>query len=273
MKLVFLTYFMLICTLALSCPAKDDIQNSRDVDQFTEPVTGMKFVKVEGGCFQMGCGKWFWEKNCEYDEKPVRKICLSPFYIGRHEVTQHEWNMVMDDNPSFAQKCGFSCPVEMISFDEVQLYIKRLNNLAGKGNQFRLPTEAEWEYACRSRGKPELFCGGSDNTDLAWFRVTSKGRSHPVGEMQPNRLGIYDMSGNVWEWCSDYYSHYRQKESINPKGPSEGQSRVVRGGSWGDHYSRFCRSTYRNHYLPYHKSKFIGFRLVMEIKEVKNHYE
>lgn len=257
----------MILNFAVVFPALSEPQSTRHTDSSTDPVTGMAFVRVKGGCFEMGCGKWFWSSakgsNCENDEKPVRRICLDSFMIGRYEVTQGQWQKVMGENPSYGRDCGPDCPVEMVSWEDVREFATRLNALQ-KGNfRFRLPSEAEWEYACRSGGKPELFCGGDKNGPLAWYRVNSDGRSHPVGARQPNGLGIYDMSGNVREWCADYYGMYSATKSPNPKGPFEGVSRVIRGGGWGDHTSRFCRSAFREKYLPHLRSKFIGFRLVL----------
>lgn len=235
---------------------------------YIDPSTGMSFVKVPAGCFKMGCGDWHWSSakgsNCECDEKPVRDICLDQFYIGQFEVTQGQWQQVMGNNPSFGSDCGQDCPVENVSFESVRQFISKLNAMQKNGGRYRLPTEAEWEYACRSGGKKELFCGGNIVGPLAWYRVNSKGRSHRVGARQPNGLGIYDMSGNVLEWCSNFYGLYSQSESTNPKGPVKGISRVIRGGSWGSYTGRFCRSAYREEYIPRDASKFIGFRLVWD---------
>lgn len=252
--------FVLFSVLAI--PVLSEQQRIEPAGEFTEPLTGMVFKVVKGGCFRMGCGPWFWSGNCESDEKPVRRICLDTFLIGRYEVTQHQWQTMMGANPAHARDCGSDCPIEMVSWEEVQEFITRLNARHKGRYRFRLPTEAEWEYACRGGGKPEIFCGGDKNRSLAWYRVTSRGRPHPVGTKQPNGLGVHDMSGNVWEWCADYYGIYTKTNTTNPKGPSKGSSRVIRGGGWGDHYSRFCRSAYRDKHPPYLRSKFIGFRLV-----------
>lgn len=255
---------MLILILVLTFPALSESQRIDVSTGFVDPVTGMAFVAIQSGCFQMGCGNWYWAFNCESDEKPVRRICLNPFLIGRYEVTQRQWEVVMGSNPAHAKECGPDCPVESVSWEDVREFITRLNALHKGLYRFRLPTEAEWEYAFRSGGHEELFCGSDESSSVAWYLVTSGNRPHPVGTKQPNGLGLFDMSGNVWEWCADYYGIYASKETLNPKGPSEGSSRVIRGGGWGDHYSRFCRSAFRNEYLPHLKSKFIGFRLVVE---------
>lgn len=260
---------IIILNFVFTFSVHSESQNLKHADQYTDADTGMTFVRVKGGCFQMGCGNWFWSSakgsNCENDEKPARRICLDSFMIGRHEVTQRQWQKVMGDNPSNVRNPD--CPVETVSWEDVQKFIARLNTLRKGRYRFRLPTEAEWEYACRSGGKPEFFCGGNRSEPLAWYGANSGGRSHPVGKKQPNGLGIHDMSGNVWEWCSDYYGIYSATESSNPKGPSRGMSRVIRGGGWGDHYGRFCRSAYRDKHLPHLKSKFIGFRLVVCLSE------
>jgi len=261
---------MCLCTILFSnflSPAFLKSQPAELPDSYTEPATGISFVKVNGGCFQMGCGEWYWSSakgsNCENDEKPVRRIYLDSFLIGRYEVTQQQWLKVMGYNPSCFQNTKLNLPVESVTWNEVQEFIARLTILYKGPYRFRLPSEAEWEYACRSGGEAQIFCGGNENGPLAWYRVTSSGRTHPVGKKQPNGLGLYDMSGNVREWCNDYYGLYSMKEKRNPAGPSQGSSRVVRGGAWGDHYSRFCRSAFRDQFLPQLKSKFIGFRLVL----------
>ncbi|NTV14597.1 MAG: formylglycine-generating enzyme family protein [Desulfobulbaceae bacterium] len=196
-------------------------------------------VEVKGGCFKMGDA--FAEGDG--DEYPVHEVCVDTFLIGSYEVTQHEWQTIMGSNPARFQK-GDDYPVESISWDEAQEYILRLNRLLGGG--YRLPTEAEWEFACRSGGRGERYCGGSDLEDLSRFQGNSSVSTQRVGTRFPNGLGIYDMSGNVWEWVEDWYgkNYYQASPQRNPTGPSAGFFKVSRGGSW-DYGPWFSRSSVR----------------------------
>ena len=198
------------------------------------PLTKIEFVHVPGGTFEMGCGSW--QSDCGDDEKPPHTVMVGSFEIGKHEVTQGQWKAVMESNPSEFSSCGNDCPVENVSWDDVQEFIQKLN-ARGQG-KYRLPTEAEWEYACRSGGKPEKYCGGNDFDRLAWHNGNSGSppllsrQTHPVGLKSVNGLGIYDMSGNVYEWtCSDY-GKYDDGGKNHAKCSSGGSYRVVRGGSW-----------------------------------------
>ncbi|MDP2279759.1 MAG: SUMF1/EgtB/PvdO family nonheme iron enzyme, partial [Nitrospirota bacterium] len=183
-----------------------------------DPATGMEIVFVKGGCFQMG--DTFGDG--ESDEKPVHEVCVDDYYIGKYEVTQGQWKAIMGNNPSHFKDCGDNCPVEQVSWNDVQEFIQKLNEKnnppsppftkGGKGG-FRLPTEAEWEYAARSGGKSERYSGGNDIDSVAWYNKNSGGKTHPVGTKQPNGLGIYDMSGNVWEWVNDWYDEFYYKNS------------------------------------------------------------
>ncbi|MGA1863410.1 formylglycine-generating enzyme family protein [Deferribacter thermophilus] len=224
-----------------------------------DPITGMEFVYVPGGCFQMG--DTFGDG--ESDEEPVHEVCVDGFYMGKYEVTQGQWEKVMGNNPSYFKSCGDDCPVERVSWNDVQNFINKLKRQTGKN--YRLPTEAEWEYACRSGGKKEKYCGGDNIDAVAWYYDNSGGKTHPVGQKQPNGLGIYDMSGNVYEWVQDWYdsSYYRSSPKNNPTGPSSGSSRVKRGGSWLN-LPRLVRASYRNYGTPGSRDNYIGFRLVVE---------
>ncbi|MBU0728310.1 MAG: SUMF1/EgtB/PvdO family nonheme iron enzyme [Proteobacteria bacterium] len=219
-------------------------------------VGDMIFVK--GGCFKMGdtfdIGNQF--------EKPVHKVCLDDYYIAKYEVTQGNWQGVLGDNPSHF-KNGADFPVERVSWDDAQKYLEKLKGLTGK--KFRLPTEAEWEFAARSRGMNQKYSGGDDVDAVAWYMENSKGHTWEVGTKNPNQLGIHDMSGNVWEWCSDWYSdtYYGISPGKNPQGPTTGTSRVVRGGSWS-YYRDNVRAAYRGRYMPYFKFKYLGFRLALD---------
>jgi formylglycine-generating enzyme required for sulfatase activity len=168
---------------------------------YTDPATGMEFVLVKGGCFEMGDIYGDGYKN----EKPVHQVCVDDFFMGKLLVTQKQWRAIMGNDPSFFKSCGENCPVEQVSSGDVQDYIRTLNQRSGKN--FRLPTEAEWEFAARSGGKKEKWAGTNDQAELgayAWYSANSGSETHPVGLKKPNGLGLYDMTGNVWEWASDW---------------------------------------------------------------------
>ncbi len=159
----------------------------------------IELINVPGGCFQMG--DLFGDGLA--DETPVHEVCLSDFRIAKYEVTQGLWERVMGNNPSVFKTCGENCPVDNVTWEDAQKFITKFNKLTG--NKYRLPTEVEWEYACRGAGSKQKFCGGDNPNILAWYSGNSAGKTHPVGQKQPNGLGIFDMSGNVWEWVSDWY--------------------------------------------------------------------
>ena len=222
---------------------------------FTDPTTGVEFVPVLGGCFQMG--DTFGDIS-DRDKSPVHEACVSDFNIGKHEVTQGQWRRVMGSNPSHFSGCGDDCPVEQVSWNEVQGFIRILNLRSGKN--YRLPTEAEWEYACRSGGKKEKYCGGDNVDALGWYEGNSGSKTHRVGTKQPNGLGIYDMTGNVWEWVQDWYRPYQSSSQQDPVGPSSGDNRVLRGGSW-DNSDWIVRAALRFNYNPDRRFSNSGFRL------------
>jgi formylglycine-generating enzyme required for sulfatase activity len=219
-------------------------------------------IFVGAGTFTMGCSE-LGDANCSRDAEPPHKVTLSDFCIGKYEVTQKEWQEVMGSNPSKFKNCGDNCPVEQVSWNDVQVFISKLNSKTRKN--YRLPTEAEWEYAARGgcQSKNYLYSG-----NVAWHGKNSNKQTHPVGTIQPNELGVYDMSGNVWEWMNDWYSRgYSNSQLNNPKGPSSGSQRVKRGGSWeGAAFSLYtlnsCRVDYRGFEKPDYRSSSIGFRLV-----------
>lgn len=234
--------------------------NYKDAKYITEKVNGVSFkmIKLEGEIFKMGSNN----REAESDEKPVHSVTLSDYYIGETEVTQDLWEAVMGSNPS-----GFKepkNPVENVSWNDCQEFIKKLNELTGKN--FRLPTEAEWEYAARGGNMSQgyKYSGSNIIEDVAWYGDNSSREPHPVGTKSPNELGIYDMSGNVWEWCSDWYgeNYYSSSSQTNPTGPTSGSRRVVRGGSWIN-YAQFCRVSYRSYYYPGDRDGCIGFRLAL----------
>jgi formylglycine-generating enzyme required for sulfatase activity/class 3 adenylate cyclase len=225
--------------------------------KWVEPTTGMEFVWVEGGCFQMG--DTFGDGD--NDEKPVHEVCVDSFGMSRYEVTQGQWQKIMGNNPSRFTK-GDNYPVEHVSWDDTQDFIRKLNSHSGRS--FRLPTEAEWEYAARSGGKKEKYAGGNDLDGLAWYEGNSGSSTHPVGTKEPNGLGLYDMSGNVWEWCSDWYgkNYYQQSFRNNPQGPSSGSFRVIRDGCWNGS-PWLARSANRDRFKPNYRLDNLGFRLVL----------
>ena len=224
-------------------------------------VNGVSFemVYVEGGTFDMGATTEQ-GSDAESDEKPVHSVTLDGYYIGKCEVTQELWEAVMGSNPSHFK--GAQNPVENVSWNDCQEFVSRLNSLTGR--TFRLPTEAEWEYAARGGNKSLHYkYSGSDNIDdVAWYGDNSGGYTHAVGTKSPNELGIYDMSGNVWEWCSDWWGGYSAGAQTNPQGPSSGSLRVLRGGSWS-YYAGYCRVSCRLNIDPDGSNINYGLRLVL----------
>ena len=224
----------------------------------TFTVNGVSFtmIVVKGGTFQMGATS----SHADNDEKPVHNVTLSDYYIGETEVTQELWQAVMGKNPSYSK--GNKKPVEQVSWNDCQEFIKKLNQLTGKN--FRLPTEAEWEYAARGGNKSldYKYSGSGIVGSIAWCDGNSGSKTHDVKTKQANELGIYDMSGNVWEWCQDWYDsgYYSSSPVNNPTGPTSGSRRVLRGGSWYG-YARNCRVSSRNNYYPDFSSDSLGLRL------------
>ena len=247
-------------------------------------VNGVTFnmIYVSGGTFTMGATS---EQGSDYfdEERPTHQVTLSDFYIGKYEVTQQLWEYVMKysgkaadgstmsayasdvwlgTNPSSAYGVGNYYPAYCVSWNDiVNIFIPRLNKITGKN--FRLPTEAEWEFAARggnySRGYK--YSGSNRIDDVAWYWGNSSSKTHQVGTKSPNELGIYDMSGNVYEWCSDWYGDYSSSSQTNPTGPVYGSYRVFRGGSWG-YSARHCRVSYRGRNTPGSRGIDLGFRLV-----------
>ncbi|MDD6901103.1 MAG: SUMF1/EgtB/PvdO family nonheme iron enzyme [bacterium] len=235
----------------------------------TEPsftVNGVSFdmVEVEGGTFTMGATA---EQTGVFgDEKPAHQVTLPSYYIGKTEVTQELWQAVMGSNPS--NFTGTNLPVEKVSWDDCKTFIAKLNALTGKN--FRLPTEAEWEFAARGGNKSRgyKYCGSNTLSDVAWYVDNSDNKTHPVAAKTPNELGIYDMSGNVLEWCNDWYSssYYTSESQTNPTGPDSGSSRVRRGGSW-NYSENTCRVSYRGNTTPSFRYNYLGLRLCLSAEE------
>ena len=225
----------------------------------TFTVNGVKFtmVPVEGGTFTMGATSEQGSDALE-GEYPAHQVTLSDYYIGQTEVTQALWKAVMGSNPSDSK--GDNLPVEQVSWDDCQVFIQKLNQLTGK--QFRLPTESEWEYAARGGRKSRgyKYAGDNDIGLVAWYEDNSGNETHPVATKQANELGVYDMSGNVEEWCSDGYDGYQSSSQSDPQGPSSGSDRVGRGGSFFFD-ARYCRVSNREYYTPDFRTFDLGFRL------------
>lgn len=221
-----------------------------------------KMVKVEGGVFTMGANMGDTALNNEF---PVHQVALSDYYICSTEVTQELWTAVMGSNPSYYQ--GPNLPVDSVTWGDCQTFINVLNSLLASqlnGMSFRLPTEAEWEYAARGGKKSEgyLYSGGNTLSLVGWFLDNGNEQTHPVASLLPNELGIYDMSGNVWEWCSDWHSTYSSEDQINPTGPSDGTQRIRRGGSWCNDTVN-CRIPRRAYAVPEYSGRHLGLRLVL----------
>ena len=222
-------------------------------------VINIEMVKVEAGSFNMGATP---EMRSPYkDEKPAHRVTMTnDYYIGKYEVTQALWQAVMGSNPSHFK--GDALPVEQVSWKDCQKFITKLNRLTGKN--FRLPTEAEWEYAARGGNKSRGYRYSGSNTidDVAWYENDALSQTHPVGTKQPNELEIYDMTGNVMEWCQDWYGSYSSSPQVNPTGAASGSYRVVRGGGWSDS-ARDCRTSDRDFISPGGRSSDLGLRLVL----------
>ena len=216
-------------------------------------------VRVEAGTFTMGATP---EMENPHDfEKPTHQVTLTnDYYIGKYEVTQALWQAVMGNNPSYFK--GDNLPVEQVSWDDCQEFISKLNSITSK--KFRLPTEAEWEYASRGGKKSRgyQYSGSNNISDVAWYDSNSGNKTHTVGSKQANELGIYDMSGNVLEWCQDWYGNYSSSSQTNPTGANSGSDRVFRGGSWSS-TAWYCRSSYRYRSTPDGRYYDLGLRLVL----------
>ena len=217
-----------------------------------------RMIPVSGGTFTMGATSEMWEP--ESFEKPTHQVTLSSYSIGETEVTQALWKAVMGSNPSYFK--GDNLPVEQVSWDDCQTFIRKLNGLTGQ--HFRLPTEAEWEFAARggNQSRHTQYSGSDNIDDVAWYASNSGIKTHPVKTKQPNELGIYDMTGNVWEWCQDRFGSYNSYAQTNPTGASSGSDRVNRGGSWHS-YPWSCRSSVRSYYTPDDGGYHLGLRLVL----------
>ena len=224
---------------------------------YTVNGVSFKMIAVKGGTFTMGATSE--QTGAFSDKSPKHSVTLSDYYIGETEVTQELWTAVMGSNPSWFTG-NMQRPVEMVSWNDCQTFISKLNELTGE--TFRLPTEAQWEYAARggNQAQGRLYSGSNTIDDVAWYTSNSSSTTHPVKTKSPNELGIYDMSGNVWEWCSDWYGSYSSAAQTDPTGPNTGSSRVGRGGSWYSNAAR-CRVADRGDSTPAYTDNNLGLRL------------
>ena len=263
MKKTSLLLFMALLPLCfISCSSDDEDSSSGDTElfggaekEYTVNGVTFKMIKVAGGTFQMGSD----DSDAESREKPVHSVTLSSYMIGETEVTQELWQAVMGSNPSDHK--GTQYPVENVSWNDCQTFVRKLNELTGQ--RFRLPTEAEWEYAARggNRSRGYKYAGSNNIGEVTWYSDSGSG-THNVKTKAPNELGIYDMSGNVWEWCQDWYSSYSSSAQTNPTGAATGSYRVYRGGSWYNE-ARYCRVSFRTFHAPTYSNFNIGLRLAL----------
>ena len=285
---LILSFLLCVPTQAAKPSPASTPSMAKTADFWTEPTTGMKFVKIPGGCFQMGQspeeqralkrGITIGDYEKYYsDESPQHKVCLDEFWMGVHEVTQGEWQKVMGFNPAVFQDSP-EFPVEMVSWDDAQRFIEKLNELANT-TQFRLPSEAEWEYAARAGtttmyNTGDTITGAQANFNGSFpfalnLRDEYRKTPTPVGSFPANPFGLHDMHGNVWEWCSDWYKsdYYANSPDTNPPGPETGQMRVLRGGSWF-RYSAHIRSATRYKNKTSGQYADTGFRLVKSSRKL-----
>ncbi|MCI6147026.1 MAG: formylglycine-generating enzyme family protein [Bacteroidales bacterium] len=279
-KILFFLSLMMVAFFTANAQLKDDVNDDGVVDMsdattlidhvlngvnngsshiFIAHNVMIEMVRVEGGTFTMGATAEQ-ASDAFSDELPTHKVTLSPFLIGKYEVSQTLWLAVMGENPSV--NTGINLPVDNVTWNECQTFITKINELTGKN--FRLLTEAEWEYAARggNKSKGYKYSGSNNLGDVAWYIDNSNNTSHAMGTKAPNELGIYDMTGNVMEWVSDWKGSYSSGAQTNPTGPDSGTYRVNRGGSYGN-VERLSRITNRNSIDPNMSSKTMGLRLCL----------
>ena len=281
MKLVrLLTIMAMVFTLSACStePANVPVSKVSKVSkEFTNSI-GMRLVLIPKGTFTMGSPSE--EKGANDDEEQHQVTISKDYYLGVTEVTQGQYEKVMGTNPSYFQtrvirKSDSSMyPVEQVSWEDAVEFCKRLSALPEEkkvGRVYRLPTEAEWEYACRAGSKTAYSFGESARSlpDYAWFAGNANIQTHPVGEKKPNAWGLYDMHGNVWEWCSDWYGEYPKGAVSDPTGPREGLNGAGRGGSWINE-AAYCRSAKRSRIAPSYRVSFFGFRLALSSNAQKD---
>ena len=272
-KKLFCLVSLLSCVLCLShavqMKTRITLDDNIDSSNLTITVNGVTFtmVLVEGGTFTMGATAE--QTGAFYNEKPAHRVTLSDYYIGQTEVTQALWKAVMGYSPTSDGSSWYSFtglgdnyPAYFISYDDVLSFISKLNSLTGR--TFRMPTEAEWEYAARggNKSKGYLYSGGNTLDNVGCYWDNSASTTHPVAQKSANELGLYDMSGNIWEWCSDWYGTYSSSPQTNPTGPSTGSYRVLRGGSVCNDATG-CRVAYRGGNSPSFRYFSSGVRLAL----------
>ena len=267
-KISLQLFVVIVMLQMLSCT------NDQEIKMIFADLPKTEMVFVQGGTFTMGCTDEQ-GSDCGSNEKPAHQVTVSDYYIGKYEVTQGLWKKVMGNNPSYFKNCGDDCPVENVSWKDCQTFISKLNQLTGK--RYRLPTESEWEYAARGGSKASYqtkYAGSDALGEVAWYDENSdvnypggyeetggKLGTHTVGTKKPNALGIYDMNGNVEEWCNDWYGDYSSGGVMNPKGASTGSNRVIRGSSCNG-IGESTRVSFRSNINPSEGSYFYGLRLV-----------
>ena len=243
---------------------KPDMKNAiKSKDPEKDVITSLtgNMVKIKGGNFIMG------NNRSPLKDEVEHPVAINTIYFSKYEVTQHQWETIMGYNPSFNRNCA-TCPVDNVSWEEVVRFIRKLNAISSK--KFRLPTEAEWEFVAKIGGKVEVDTAGGQEAYIkktAWFFGNANKETQPVGLRQPNVAGIFDMMGNVSEWCSDWYSPVYTKEDfnqLNPEGPPLGKEKVIRGGNYKDYLGDRFRPSLRTKRIPTEKGSELGFRLVMD---------
>ncbi len=231
----------------------------KELNNFTEPITKIEFTLVKGNCFLMGDTFGAGDP----DERPSHEVCVKDFYISTKETSQMQWMSLMANNPSTIKEPQL--PVDNVNIKDINEFLIHLNHRDSKFH-YRLPTEAEWEYACRSGGKEEKYSGTSKETefkDYGWSGTNSGGKPHPVGTLKPNGIGLFDMSGNVWEWTQDDYipDCYKKINKDNPICKGASDNKVIKGGSW-NLSERFARCSAKRGAYPFGKANNVGFRVV-----------
>ena len=237
-----------VSTVPVDSPGALPQQTTSSDQVWRDPETGVEFVRIPGGEFDMG-------SNSFSNEKPVHRVRIAEFWLAKTEVTQAQWRAIVGSAPSKQRGCD-DCPVGDVSWEDVQKYLKRTD--------YRLPTEAEWEYAAGGGAEHQRWAGTNNETKLGeyvWYRGNSTNMPHPVGQKKPNNFGLFDMSGNVYEWCADWYQadYYKNSPTDNPQGPATGTFRVARGGSWILD-PRIAGVTFRLKALPSRRRTYLGFR-------------
>ena len=272
LKHIAIIIFVSVLSFSLSVASQEAIGEEKALQEktFTNSL-GMKFVLIPAGTFMMGSPPD--DPQRDDDESQHRVTISKAFHMQTTEVTQGQWKRVMGNNPSHFKNCGDNCPVETVSWHDVQEFIRKLNQLEGT-NKYRLPTEAEWEYACRAGTSTPFYTGKCISTDQANYNGSLSMPGCPKGEYRkgtvsagsfpPNTWGLYDMHGNVWEWCEDWFGYYPSGHVTDPKGPSSGIERVLRGGSWGDVAWYMRSSGERLRYHPDLRDYDNGFRLARD---------